>query len=56
MPATSGASGPDDREVDALGARARRTRPRDVLGGDVDVAHLGLGGRAGVAGRDQHLA
>jgi hypothetical protein len=44
----------DQRQVDALRARELE-EPRDVLGRDADVAHLGLAGGAGVAGSDQHF-
>ena len=46
--------GPDDREVDALG-RGQLDQAGDVLGRDGDIAHLRLGGGAGIARRDEHL-
>ena len=55
MPATSGASGPTIVRS-MRSARASEIEPGDILGGDVDVADLVLGRRAGVAGRDEHLA
>ena len=45
---------PDDGEVDVLG-RCQAHQRGAVLGRDADVAHLGLGGGAGVAGRHQHF-
>ena len=45
----------DDRQIDALGTRELYQRG-SVLGGDADIAHPRLGGRAAVAGRHQHLA
>ena len=47
--------GPDDGQCDVLALGERRER-RDVVGGDGDVAHLRLGGGAGIARGHQHLA
>ena len=55
-PATSGAFGPDDGERRRFSRCASATSAGDVVGGDVDVAHLRLARGAGVAGRDEHLA
>ena len=46
--------GTDDGEPDVFGL-GERHQPGDVLGRDVDIAHARFGGRAAVAGRDQHF-
>ncbi len=46
--------GTDDRQVDLLGKR-KAHQPRNVVGGDVHVAHAGLARRSGIARRDEDL-
>ena len=46
--------GPDDGEADILGDGELKQRV-DVIRRDPDVAHLGFGCRAGVAGRDEDM-
>ena len=53
-PATSGAFGADHGDGDAF-ALDQRQQAVDVGRGDVDVAALGFGRGAGIAGRDQHF-
>ncbi len=54
MPATSGPSGTHDGEPDVL-TRREFDQGLDGVGGDVDIAYLGLERGARIAWGDEHL-